>query len=235
MLHFRDRERVCNIVLELGLKMLASYLLGAVNGSLLIGRLRGGIDIRKMGSGNAGGTNALRTQGFIFAFGVVIIDIGKGFVGAGIVPGLDIPFVPADPSISRQWLEISCAAAAVFGHVWPVYHHFQGGKGAATLIGTFAVLSPELILPMVLVWAWVLILSGYVGLSTMIAAIAVPAWIGVVRLPEDQPLFAYCVVMAAFVVIWHRSNIQRMREGTEHRNTRLMIFSRKRQQKDEQA
>jgi glycerol-3-phosphate acyltransferase PlsY len=222
-------------MLELGVKFLISYFIGSLMGALVVGKLRGGVDIRKMGSGNAGGTNALRTQGFLFALGVVVIDIGKGFIGAGIVPGLDLPFAPADPAISREWLTLCCAAAAVFGHVWPAYHHFKGGKGAATLIGTFIVLGPELILPLILVWAWVLVLSGYVGLATMIAAISVPVWIGFTRLPDDQPLFIYSVIMAVFVVIWHHSNIQRMREGTEHRNTRLMVFSRKRQRKDEQA
>lgn len=222
-------------MLELGVKFLISYFIGSLMGALVVGRLRGGVDIRTMGSGNAGGTNALRTQGVLFALGVVIIDIGKGYIGAGIVPGLDIPFVPADPAISREWLTLCCAAAAVFGHVWPAYHNFEGGKGAATLVGTFIVLDPGLILPMILVWAWVLVLSGYVGLATMLTAVSVPTWIGFTRLPDDQPLFVYAVVMAAFVVIWHRANIQRMREGTEHRNTRLMVLSRKRQQNDEQA
>jgi glycerol-3-phosphate acyltransferase PlsY len=223
-------------MLELGVKFLISYFIGSLMGALIVGRLRGGIDIRTMGSGNAGGTNALRTQGFLFALGVVIIDIGKGFVGAGVVPGLEIPFVPADPEVSRQWLTLCCATAAVFGHVWPVYHRFRGGKGAATIIGTLIVLGPELILPLVLVWGWVLVMSGYVGLSTMIAAASVPLWIAATRLPDDQPLFIYTALMAAFVIRWHRSNIQRMREGTEHRNTRLMLFSRKRQSGDnEQA
>lgn len=215
-------------MLELGVKFLISYFIGSLMGAMIIGKLRGGIDIRTMGSGNAGGTNALRTQGIVFAMGVVIIDIGKGYVGAGIVPGLEIPFVPTDPDVSRYWLTLCCAAASVFGHVWPVYHRFNGGKGAATLVGTMIVLGPELVLPLILVWAWVLVLSGYVGLATMIAAASVPVWIGVTRLPEDQPLFIYCAVMAAFIILWHRSNIRRMRDGSEHRNTRLMIFSRKR-------
>jgi glycerol-3-phosphate acyltransferase PlsY len=216
-------------MLELGVKFLISYFIGSLMGAMIVGKLRGGVDIRTMGSGNAGGTNALRTQGFAFALGVVVIDIGKGFVGAGLVPGLEIPFVPADPEVSRTWLTLCCATAAVFGHVWPVYHRFRGGKGAATIIGTLIVLGPELILPLVLVWAWVLVMSGFVGLSTMIAAASVPLWVGVSRLPEDQPLFIYTTIMALFVIRWHRSNIQRMREGTEHRNTRLMLFRRKRQ------
>jgi glycerol-3-phosphate acyltransferase PlsY len=223
-------------MLELGVKFLISYFIGSLMGALIVGWLRGGVDIRTMGSGNAGGTNALRTQGVLFALGVVIIDIGKGVIGAGVVPGLELPFVPVDPLISREWLTLCCAAAAVFGHVWPVYHRFRGGKGAATLVGTFTIIAPQLILPMLLVWGTVLIVSGYVGLATMAAAIAVPVWVAVTRLPEDQPLLIYCIVMAAYVVRWHRQNIARMKDGTEHRNTGVMIFSSKRKAaNDEQA
>ncbi len=215
-------------MLELGVKFLISYFIGSLMGALIVGRLWGGVDIRTMGSGNAGGTNALRTQGALFALGVVIIDVGKGVIGAGVVPGLELPFVPADPLITREWLTLFCAAAAVFGHVWPVYHRFRGGKGAATLVGTFTIIAPMLILPMLLVWRAVLVFSGYVGLATMTAAIAVPVWVAVTRLPEDQPLLIYCAVMAAYVVRWHRQNIARMRAGTEHRITGAMIFSSKR-------
>jgi glycerol-3-phosphate acyltransferase PlsY len=221
-------------MLELGVKFLISFFIGSLMGAMIIGKLRGGVDIRTMGSGNAGGTNALRTQGVGFAIGVVLIDIGKGAIGAGIVPGLEIPFVPADPEISRQWLTLCCAAAAVFGHVWPVYHRFQGGKGAATFVGTLIIVGPELILPLLFVWAWTVVISGYVGLATMAAAVALPVWIAVTRLPADQPLLIYCVAIAAFIVVWHRTNIQRMKEGTEHRNTRLMLFSSKRQTADDE-
>jgi len=214
-------------MLELGSKFLISYLIGSLMGSMIIGRLRGGVDIREMGSGNAGGTNALRTQGFVFALGVIAIDIGKGVIGAGLVPGLELPFVATDPEISRTWLTICCAAGAVVGHVWPIYHGFRGGKGAGTFVGTLIVLGPALILPRVLVWAWVLVVSGYVGLSTMIASVALPVWLAVTRLPEQEPLFIYCAAMAVLIVYWHRSNIRRMRDGTEHRNTKLMLFRRK--------
>ena len=215
-------------MLELGVKFLISYFIGSLMGAIIIGRLRGGVDIHTMGSGNAGGTNAFRTQGILFALGVVIIDIGKGFVGAGIVPGLELPYVPVDPDVSRTWLTLCCATAAVFGHVWPIYHRFQGGKGAATFVGTIIVLNVTLIVPLLVIWVAVLVLSGYVGLATMAAAVALPVWVGLTLLPVEQPLFIYCVVIAAYIVFWHRSNIQRMRAGTEHRNRGLMIFSRKR-------
>jgi len=221
-------------MLELGVKFLISYFIGSLMGAMIVGKLRGGVDIRTMGSGNAGGTNALRTQGIGFAIGVVLIDVGKGVVGAGVVPGLELPFVGTDPEISRQWLTLCCAAAAVFGHVWPIYHRFRGGKGAATLVGTLVIVGPELILPLILVWAWTIVLSGYVGLATMVAAIAVAVWIGITRLPADQPLFIYSAVMAVFIVVWHRSNMRRMKDGTEHRNTRVMIFSSKRKTADDE-
>jgi len=214
-------------MLELGVKFLISYFIGSLMGSMIVGRLRGGIDIRTMGSGNAGGTNALRTQGFMFALVVVLIDIGKGVIGAGVVPGLDVPFVATDPEVSRTWLTMSCAAAAVLGHVWPIYHGFKGGKGAATLIGTMVVLGPKLIIGIVLVFAVVLVLTGYVGLATMTASTALPVWLGVTRLPEDQPFFIYSVVMALFIIYCHRANIRRMRDGEEFRNTKVMLFNRK--------
>ena len=223
-------------MLELGVKFLISYFIGSLMGAMIIGKLRGGVDIRTMGSGNAGGTNALRTQGALFALGVVIVDVGKGVIGAGIVPELNVPFVPADPEISRAWLTVACGAAAVFGHVWPIYHGFKGGKGAATLIGTLAVLAPTLIIGIILVWAAVVAMTGYVGLATMTAATAMPVWLAVTRLPEDQPLFIYLVVMAGFVIFWHRSNIRRMRDGNENRMTRMMLFrSQGKQEDDEQA
>lgn len=219
-------------MLELGVKFLISYFIGSIMGALVVGRLYGGVDIRTMGSGNAGGTNALRTQGIGFAVGVLIIDVAKGVLGAGVVPGLAIPFVAADPAISRTWLTLCCAAAAVFGHVWPIYHRFRGGKGAATLVGTLVVIAPEVIVPLLVVWAFVLVFWGYVGLATIISAVSVPVWIGVSRLPDDQPLFIYTAVMAIFVIVWHRANIRRMRQGTEHRNPKLMVFSRHRKTAD---
>ena len=214
-------------MLELGVKFLISYFIGSLMGAMIMGKLRGGVDIRKMGSGNAGGTNALRTQGVLFALGVVIIDIGKGAIGAGVVPELNLPFIPEDPMLSRTWLTICCATAAVLGHVWPLYHNFKGGKGAGTFVGTLVILSPNLIPGVLFVWAGVLVVSGFVGLATMSAATALPVYLAVVVLPEEQPLFIYTVVMAMLIIFWHRSNIQRMRDGTEHRNARVMIFRRK--------
>jgi acyl phosphate:glycerol-3-phosphate acyltransferase len=214
-------------MLELGLKFLLSYFIGSLMGSMIVGRLRGGVDIRTMGSGNPGGTNALRTQGWPFALGVMIVDVGKGALAAGLVPLVDIPFVGADPALSRAWLAFACGGGAVVGHVWPIWHNFRGGKGAATLVGTLTVLAPGLILPVLLVWAWMLILFGYVGLATMAAGLAAPLYVALTRMPHDEPLFVYTAVMALYLMFCHRSNIQRMLSGTEPRYRHHMLFRRR--------
>ncbi|MBT5219599.1 MAG: glycerol-3-phosphate 1-O-acyltransferase PlsY [Woeseia sp.] len=196
-------------------------------GSLIVGKIRGGVDIRKLGSGNAGGTNALRTQGLAFALGVMVIDVGKGVLATWFVPGIDLPFVGASAEISREWLTLCCAAAAVIGHVWPMWHQFRGGKGAATLIGTLAILAPSILLPVVCIWIVVLVISGYVGLSTILAGVASPVLISVMQSPDAQPVFIYCTVMAMYLLFSHRSNIVRMFRGEETQFRRAMIFRRR--------
>ncbi len=145
-------------MLEYLLRILLAYLLGSVNGSLLLGRLRG-VDIRTMGSGNAGGTNALRTQGVWFAAGAVLIDVAKGYL-AVYLSGLGVSPVAGLPE--------ACAAAAVVGHVYPLWHGFRGGKGAATLLGSIAALAPWLLGVALAIWLLGMLVSGYVGLSTML-------------------------------------------------------------------
>ena len=158
-------------MLELGLKSLLAYLLGSVAGALVLGQL-GGFDIRAEGSGNAGATNALRTRGASFAAGVLLIDLAKGWVAAALVPRLGWP--AADPAVAREWLGVACAGAVVLGHVWPVWYGFRGGKGAATLLGALAGLCAGYVVPVFVVWLAVLYLTGYVGLSTMLAAASQP-------------------------------------------------------------
>lgn len=211
-------------MLELGLKFLICYFIGSIMGSMVIGVMRGGVDIRTMGSGNAGGTNALRTQGVVFALGVIIIDIGKGALATAVVPGLDLPFVGFDPELSRAGLTMACAGASVAGHVWPMWHKFRGGKGAATLLGTLIILQPGLIVPVLLVWVLVLALFGYVGLATIVAAVSAPVYLAITRPPDSEPLLMYCAVMALCIALSHRTNIQRMYSGTENRLARLGLI-----------
>jgi glycerol-3-phosphate acyltransferase PlsY len=209
-------------LLELGAKTLIAYLLGSLLGSLVLGRLKG-VDIREQGSGNAGGTNALRTQGWWFALGVVVIDVGKALLAAGALPGIDLPLVGIDPALDRGWLAVACATAVVVGHVYPVWYEFRGGKGAATLLGTVAVLAPAALLPVLVVWLGCVMLTGFVGLGTMLGTLSLPAYFAIAR-PGNLPLLGYGIAMAAFVVYTHRQNITRMRTGTENRARRLWLL-----------
>jgi glycerol-3-phosphate acyltransferase PlsY len=209
-------------VLELGVKSLVAYLLGAVLGSLLMGRLRG-VDIREQGSGNAGGTNALRTQGWKFALGVVVIDVGKAVLAAGWLPGLALPLIGIDPVVDRDWLTVACATAVVVGHVYPVWYEFRGGKGAATLVGAVAMMAPAALLPVFVVWLATAMLTGFVGLATMLGTAMLPLYFALVE-PRSAPLVAFGLVMAAFVAYTHRANIARMRAGNENRARRLWLL-----------
>jgi len=110
-----------------------------------------------------------------------------------------------------------------------MWHKFRGGKGAATLIGTLVVLSPDLLLPVLLVWAIALTSFGYVGFATIAAGVAAPLYVATTRLPDDQPLFVYCVTMALYIIFSHRLNLQRMRDGSESRHVHLMLFRRQRE------
>ena len=217
-------------MLELGVKFLISYGIGSVMGAFVAGVLHGGIDIRTRGSGNAGATNALRTQGWSFAVVVAIVDVGKGALGAGLVPGLALPLPPDTPPVDANLLLYACAAAAVMGHVWAIWQRFRGGKGAATLIGTLTVLAPVVLLPVIGVWALMAMLFGYVGLATMSGVAAGAAFVGITQWPDGRALFLYMLLAAAFMIYTHRSNIQRMREGKEPQNTRLMVLRRSRAQ-----
>jgi glycerol-3-phosphate acyltransferase PlsY len=209
-------------VLELGLKALIAYLLGSVIGSLVLGQLRG-VDIRTQGSGNAGGTNALRTQGWAFALGVIVIDVGKALLAVGWLPALALPGLAPDPQVDRDWLAVTCAFAVVFGHVYPVWYEFRGGKGAATLIGAVAVLAPKALVPVLLVWLGTVMLTGFVGLGTMLGTATLPVYFAATQ-PDRIAYLVFGLCAAAFIVFTHRSNVQRMRDGVENRARRLWLL-----------
>jgi glycerol-3-phosphate acyltransferase PlsY len=208
------------------LKVLVAYLLGSVVGSLVIGRLRGGVDIRKLGSGNPGSTNALRTQGLAFGIWVIVIDVLKGVIAAALVPALDLPFVaPSGPAAAAS-LAPCCALAAVLGHVFPVWHGFRGGKGVATLVGAYAGLGLLLLVPLMLSWLAVIVVSGYVGLSSIVAACAMPVYLLMRDGAQFTPMLGFALASALLVVYTHRGNVRRMRAGTEPRARKLWLFGR---------
>ncbi len=212
-------------MLTLGLRCLLAYLLGSLMGSLIVGRVYGGVDIRTVGSGNAGGTNALRTQGKVFALWVMLIDVGKGVLATAVVPGLPLPFSSSAP-LDLGWTAALCGALAVFGHVFPLFFGFRGGKGAATFLGCVAVLMPLGLVPGLVVFALTLMLTGYVGLSTVLAAAAV-ALFALIRCGLGSPQFAFGALMAFFILYTHRSNIQRLMAGTENQFKRAMLLRKR--------
>jgi glycerol-3-phosphate acyltransferase PlsY len=209
-------------MLELGVKMLIAYLLGTLLGSLILGRLRG-VDIRRMGSGNAGATNALRTQGKLFGFLVLVVDIAKGLFAVWWLPAAVLPAVGIDPDVPREWLTVACGFAVIVGHVYPVWFGFRGGKGAATMVGVVAALEMRLLVPLLVSWFVVLVLGGYVSLATMLSGVALVAAVYILE-PNNVPLLSFCAAVTGFVVYTHRSNIARIRAGQEDRVRRLWLF-----------
>lgn len=198
------------------LLILVAYLLGSISGSLLLGKLRG-VDIRTVGSGNAGGSNALRTQGVSFALATVLIDVGKG----ALATWLAFRFLPGDSD--PGWM-FACLFAAAVGHVWPVFHGFRGGKGAATLVGGLAVAWPETLLPAFMVWVLSLVWGGYVGLSTILAGLAV--LIFAIVAGAERLHLAVAAGIALFLLFTHRDNLRRLRAGNEPCFERARLLGR---------
>jgi glycerol-3-phosphate acyltransferase PlsY len=213
-------------VSELLLKMGASYLLGSIIGSLLVGQLRGGVDIRSLGSGNAGGTNALRTQGKTFALWVLLIDIAKGWAATRVLGPLFVSGVSLAAPALRLWLPAACGIAAITGHVYPVWYGFRGGKGVATLLGAVLGLGAGLLIPILLVWLLVAVLIGFVSLASMAAAAALPAYLALSGTEPRLPLLTFAVISALLILFTHRANIARMLCGTEPRARRLWLLGR---------
>lgn len=203
-------------------KLLASYLLGSIVGSLVLGKLRG-VDIRTQGSGNAGATNALRTQGKAFAIGTVLIDFGKGAVAAALIA--PVAFAPGG-ALTLLETQLACGLAAAIGHCYPVFHGFRGGKGAGTLFGMLVWLFPWVALVALAIWLLVLTTTGYVGLGTVIAGIAFPIALVLIQGWPGALLLGLAVAGAALLAFTHRSNLARLAAGTEHRFEKARVLAR---------
>jgi acyl phosphate:glycerol-3-phosphate acyltransferase len=186
--------------------LVAAYLLGSLTFATILVRATRGIDIRTVGSGNAGGTNVLRTSGRGLALVVALLDILKGVVAVLLMKS-----VTYDP----RWLG-AAAVAAILGHVFPVFFGFRGGKGVATAVGAFAVLSAGSVAVIVAVFVLVVAATRYVSLGSVTAACLLPVTMGFVfHAPEGEVLAA--VAAALLLVVSHRANIGRLLSGTERR------------------
>ena len=212
-------------IVQIIINCILSYLIGSISGSMVLGKLKG-VDIRKMGSGNAGGTNAFRTVGPLFALGVIFIDILKGYISVIYISQLNL--MNAVSLSSNEVMNIACGISAVLGHVYPLYYNFKGGKGAGTLIGIIAALFPfKVLIYAVSSWIVVLVFTGYVGLGTIVAGItlAVNAYI-IFSGTEFSEYIYFAISMALFIIFTHRTNIIRMLNGNENQFEKIMIIKK---------
>jgi glycerol-3-phosphate acyltransferase PlsY len=187
----------------------ASYLIGAIPTSYLVGKWFRGIDLREHGSRNLGATNLYRTLGWKFAIPVGVFDVLKGAIPV-------LLFGPRAPEL--PYFPIWCGIIAVVGHVFSAFVGFKGGKGVATAAGMVIGLAP-LAFPVILgIWMLIVWLTGYVSLGSIIAALSFPPadWL-LHPARRSAVTVTFDIALAAFIIWKHRQNIQRLLAGTENR------------------
>jgi glycerol-3-phosphate acyltransferase PlsY len=190
--------------------VLLGYFVGSIPAAYIAGRAFRGIDLREHGSGNLGATNVLRVMGAKIGALVLLVDAAKGAAPVLALP----PLTGVDP---HGWWAVAYGAAAVVGHVRPIFLLWRGGgKGVATAAGMFLALVWLPTLVALVVWISVVLASGYVSLASLVAAVTLPVAV-LIASGVRAPAFAVSAVMAAFVFWTHRSNIARLRRGEEHR------------------
>jgi glycerol-3-phosphate acyltransferase PlsY len=186
--------------------LVVAYLLGSLPSAYLLVRLAGRGDVRRLGSGNVGATNAMRAAGWPIALVVLVLDLGKGAVAVMLMR-----LVTANPA----WAA-AAALAAIAGHCFPVWLRFSGGKGVATLIGAYALIAPGALAATAGAWVAVFAATRTVAAGSLAGAAALPIALHLIDRPRPQVLG--CTVVAALVVIWrHRENLVRLVRGEEPR------------------
>lgn len=205
-------------MIKLFIFIILSYLIGSISGSLLLGKFKK-VDIRNLGSGNAGATNAFRSVGPLFALGTLLIDIMKGYLPVILFS----PYI--DMSLDQDLIKILIGVSSVLGHVYPIFYSFKGGKGAGTLLGVIAAIFPSSISLVFSIWILVLIFTGYVGLSTIFAGLTLVVSAYFWYSPGIYSAFGFfTILISIFLIFTHRSNISRMIEGKENQFQKVMIF-----------
>jgi len=209
------------VALLCGVGALLSYLIGAIPFGLVAGVVLKGIDIREHGSRNIGATNAMRVLGRPIGIAVHLLDIGKGFAASFALPRI----LPGGNAELLPILGIACGAGAIVGHVFPIYLMFRGGKGMATSLGVFLGLAWLPTLIAAVVWLVVRTATRYVSVASMTAVVSIPLSMALVPDPANAwlpswrqgELIVFGAVVAALVIVRHRSNIVRLLQGTEHK------------------
>lgn len=182
-----------------------SYLLGSIPFGLLVARWWAKVDVRQHGSGNIGMTNVLRTTGWFCALITLIGDMGKGIAAV-----LLARYFGFDPTLT-----LVAGIFAVIGHNWPIFLGFKGGKGVATIAGVLVAYQPIAAAILVAIWLGVLLIWKYISLASIVVAFCLPIVLIGLRAQAIEVVLA--VVVAALTIIRHRSNIERLRQGTEYR------------------
>ena len=186
--------------------LIAIYLIAAIPTGVVIARLMGGEDVRQKGSGNIGATNVYRVAGKLAGVLTLVGDTLKGF----------LPLLAF-----KTWLEPTptqlgiASAVAILGHCYPVYLKFKGGKGVATALGIFLVLSPKAVFFALIVFILTVAITRYISLGSVLAALSAP--LVILLLNHQQPIFLATLFIAALVIWRHNSNIRRLLDGTENR------------------
>ena len=184
--------------------VLCAYLLGSLPTALLVVRLMTGEDVRRKGSGNIGGTNALRAAGWKAGFAVTVIDVAKGALAVWLMQRYN----PESGWVAAAML------AAVAGHCYPVWLKFRGGKGVAAGFGAFLVIEPLSALAILVVWFLVLVISRWVALASMVGSAVFPLALKLIGEPDMVTLVSVSAA-AVLIIFRHSSNIRNMLTGEE--------------------
>ena len=198
-----------------GLLILCAYLLGSIPTGYLAGLYLKGIDIREYGSGSTGATNVLRNVGKGAALSVLIVDLLKGVIAVYLIKWAYVYFPNLLPPNGENWLIAIASIIAVIGHSKSIWIGFTGGKSAAISLGILLAMTPLVGLGTLAVFLSVLGISRIVSLSSVSAAIAVNILMYLIN--PSLPFLAFTVIAGVYVIIRHRTNIQRLIEGTEPR------------------
>ena len=214
-------------MLSLIVILLVSYFLGSIPGALWSSKTLHGVDIRNYGSHNCGATNAFRVVGWQAGALATVVDFGKGLVSAGPVASLvRIDPLPAlgifgwNPEVV---IGLLAGLMAVVGHMYPIFARFNGGKGVNTAAGMLCALAPVTMVITLAVFAVVLFSSRYVSLASITSAVAFPILVVIRRyafgVELDPSILIFGTILAVSIIVAHRSNIQRLLNGTESRIT----------------
>jgi len=215
---------------NLALVMMFSYIIGSIPTSIIATKIAKAGDIRRFGSGNAGGTNVLRMLGWKIGLAVILFDLFKGVVATYYIPQIfwnpnPLPFENRTPFEDYTVVQILCGVGAVLGHIWTLFAGFKGGKGVATGAGMVLGLAPIEFAVAIGVFAFVFIAWRYVSLGSITAAMAIPLTmflrenVFMVDIRGYHTLVYFAIGVSLLIIFTHRENIKRLLAGTENKLT----------------